>query len=106
MTECLAYYQVDEKCGLQAAQKESEPRRANYKDESGNLKAEFIFRFHNSCFQKDISPFQQAARNLSSILAIQIVDFLLYLADFFGQVVHLSEIIAIGFDYQLLVILF
>ena len=44
--------------------------------------------------------------DLSRVLAIQIVDFLLYLADFFGEVVHLSEIVAIGFDYQLLVILF
>jgi hypothetical protein len=29
---------------LQAAQRELEPRRAKYKDESGNLKAEFIFQ--------------------------------------------------------------
>ena len=36
--------QVDEKRGLQAAQKDLEPRRANYKDESGNLKAEFSFQ--------------------------------------------------------------
>jgi len=33
-----------EKCGLQAAQKELEPRRSNYMDESGNLKAEFSFQ--------------------------------------------------------------
>jgi hypothetical protein len=30
---------------LQAAQKDPEARRANHKDESGNLKAEFIFQF-------------------------------------------------------------
>jgi hypothetical protein len=29
---------------LQAAQKDPEARRANYKDESGNLKAEFSFQ--------------------------------------------------------------
>jgi hypothetical protein len=33
-----------EKHCLQAAQKELEPRRGNYKDESGNLKAEFSFQ--------------------------------------------------------------
>jgi hypothetical protein len=36
--------QVDEKRGLQAAQKELEPWRAKHKDESGNLKAEFSFQ--------------------------------------------------------------
>jgi hypothetical protein len=44
VTEGLAFQQVKEKCGLQAGQKELEPRRAKYKDESGNLAAEIHFQ--------------------------------------------------------------
>jgi len=38
------------------------------------------------------------------ILPIQVLDFLLYLTDFLGQLVQLSEIISIRFDYELLVV--
>lgn len=41
---------------------------------------------------------------LPCILPIQILDFLLYLTDFLGQLVQLGEIITIRFDYELLVV--
>ena len=45
------------------------------------------------------------AKILLCILAIQILDFLFHLTDFHGQVVHLSEILTIRFDHDLVNIL-
>ena len=39
-----SYSQTPSKNPLQAAQKDPNARRANHKDESGNLKAEFSFQ--------------------------------------------------------------
>ena len=49
---------------------------------------------------------ESKAQILPGILAIQIFDSLFYLADFLGLVVHLSEIMTIRFDRELLVVFF
>jgi hypothetical protein len=61
------------KNGLQAAQKELEPRRANYKDESGNLKAEFSFQLSYFIFSEDMSRFQQPACDDANIAEVNVV---------------------------------
>ena len=87
--ECLAYYQVDEKCGLLAGQKELELRwnprvRENVvkNSEPTRTRTTNTNSSETSSATKDMSLYQQPARNLSRILAIQVVDLLFYLADF------------------------
>ena len=46
------------------------------------------------------------SKSLLRVLAIQVFDFALDLTDFLGEVGHLREVIAIGFNYELLVIFF
>jgi hypothetical protein len=50
-----------EKLWLQAAQKDPQARRANYQDESGNLKADSVFSFHNSSFFQQLAS---ASKNI------------------------------------------